>query len=142
MPIGIYKRTKEHNKKISIAKKGKPAWNKGKKMSKEQKIKISSALLGRKLSKEHRLKIGKSEKGEKHFAWKGENASYRAVHSWISKWKGKPKMCEMCGTIKNITYHWANIDHKYRRVLDDYIRLCVKCHRKYDKIRKMEKTNY
>ena len=28
--------------------------------------------------------------------------------------------------------HWANIDHKYRRNLDDWIGLCAKCHRRYD----------
>jgi len=60
MPIGIYKRTKEHNRKISealtgrhlseetkrkvsLGKKGCIAWNKGIPMSKEQKKKVSEA---------------------------------------------------------------------------------------------------
>lgn len=29
-------------------------------------------------------------------------------------------------------YQWANKDHKYRRVLEDYMRLCASCHQKYD----------
>lgn len=37
------------------------------------------------------------------------------------------------GINKKQMYHWANIDHKYRRLLDDYISMCVSCHRQYDK---------
>lgn len=60
-----------------------------------------------------------------------ENPGYSAVHKWVAKWKIKPDSCEGCGRTK-CRIEWANIDHKYRRILDDYIPLCVRCHNKFD----------
>ena len=71
--------------------------------------------------------------GERHGMWKGDKVGYSGLHYWVSRWKGRPKKCEQCGTIKAKRYEWANIDHKYSRVLDDYIRMCTPCHRKYDR---------
>ena len=76
--------------------------------------------------------------GNKNWLWKGEGVSYAGMHKWVTQWKGSPKYCENCGVLgkkngKVWSIHWANIDHKYRRVLDDYIALCVKCHRGYDR---------
>jgi len=77
--------------------------------------------------------IYKNKKGETaHHFWKGNNAKPRAVHRWIERWKGKPNECEMCGKTEGKRFEWANIDHKYRRVLDDFIRMCTSCHRNYD----------
>ena len=70
--------------------------------------------------------------------WKGENASLKAKHQWVSLKKGRPKKCEICATTKAKKYEWANTDHKYRRVLGNYIRLCTSCHRNYD----IENNNY
>ena len=69
--------------------------------------------------------------------WKGEDASYSAKHSWITRRKGSPEQCLHCGSVgKKIqnrwNIDWANIDHKYRRNLGDYIPLCKQCHTKYD----------
>jgi hypothetical protein len=68
--------------------------------------------------------------GEKSNAWKGNSTCYPAKHCWIKKHKIKPKCCPKCGSIKNL--EWANIDHKYKRNLNDYICLCAKCHYKHD----------
>ncbi len=66
--------------------------------------------------------------------WKGDKVGYHGIHKWVVRWKGKPQICENCGKNGNKQrMHWANIDHKYRRVLDDYIRLCPQCHADYDK---------
>ena len=71
---------------------------------------------------------------EKHPQWKGDAVGYRSIHHWVTRWKPKTNTCEICGIEKSgHQMHWANIDHKYRRVLDDYIRLCPKCHKNYDK---------
>ena len=78
------------------------------------------------------LKNNELLKGEKHYYWKGEKASYSAVHHWIKRWKGKPDHCEICGRSDKTRYNWANIDHTYRRILDEYMSVCVPCHRKYD----------
>lgn len=62
-----------------------------------------------------------------------ENPSYMAIHSWVRNHKGKPKKCKDCGITSDIIrLHWANIDHKYKRNLDDYMAMCPKCHKKHD----------
>lgn len=71
---------------------------------------------------------------EKNHNWKGDKAGYWAIHKWVVKEKGNPDTCEHCkksGLHRN-QIHWANINHKYRRRLEDFIRLCQSCHRKYD----------
>ena len=65
--------------------------------------------------------------------WKGENASYEAIHAWVRRHRGKPQQCEHCGTTEKRMYHWANKSHEYKRDLNDWIRLCRPCHSKYDK---------
>jgi hypothetical protein len=70
--------------------------------------------------------------------WKGEKVSYVGLHAWIRRKKGTPRKCELCGTIKAKKYEWANIDHKYKRDVNDYFRCCTSCHRTYD----MEKNGY
>ena len=84
-------------------------------------------------TKESRIKFSEKMGDEKHPKWKGEKAGKGAKHAWIKRNKGEPKECEHCGSrSKKKTYDWANIDHKYRRVLEEYLRLCRSCHRKYD----------
>lgn len=71
-------------------------------------------------------------KGDSHHQWKGDAVGYDAVHSWIKREMGKPSFCELCKTTSARRFEWANKDHKYRRKIEDYIRLCTSCHRKYD----------
>lgn len=73
--------------------------------------------------------------GKDNHEWQGDNVSYRCLHGWVQKWKGKAIYCQNCGKQwdKPRSIQWANIDHKYRRVLEDYISLCIKCHANYDK---------
>lgn len=101
------KRTDEQRKRISVALKGHTSWMKG-----------LSGLYTE----------------EKSFAWKGNDVGYGGVHMWVKKWLGKPNKCSVCGKVGyGRQMHWANKDHKYRRDLTDWLRLCVECHRKYDK---------
>lgn len=69
---------------------------------------------------------------EKNPQWKGNDAGYIAIHTWVRKWKGKHIKCEICGVTTCKKFEWANIDHTYRRVLEDYISMCCSCHKKYD----------
>lgn len=78
-------------------------------------------------------KSGRPPIGEKNWNWKGDDVSYQALHTWVRKYKGTPKKCEHCGRVDKKKYEWANIDHSYKRNLDDWIRLCTSCHRKFDK---------
>ena len=63
--------------------------------------------------------------------FKGENVGYDALHDWVNRHKGKATCCVFCGVGGRI--EWANKSHQYHRDLDDWISLCVKCHRNYDK---------
>lgn len=68
--------------------------------------------------------------------WKGNEASYAALHYRVSNQKGRPSKCEVCGTTDdNKTYDWACVgDYKN---IDDYRRMCRSCHRQHDnKIRR------
>lgn len=73
--------------------------------------------------------------GEKSPNWIGDKIGYRGLHNWIEKERGKPHYCEHCkkDNLSHRQYNWANVSGKYKRTVSDWIRLCVKCHKKYDK---------
>lgn len=123
---------------------------KGHKLSKKSKEKIGRANMGHipwnkglhiNLNPEGGFKKGQAKpknaytfpEGLKHPNWKGDNAGKEAMHLWVHRHKGNPSQCSICGMVgNNYQIHWANIDHTYKRNLDDYIALCVSCHKKYD----------
>ena len=72
-----------------------------------------------------------SPKGKDHPNWKGDKASYSAIHKWVARNKPKPKYCSKCG--KKGRLELANISGKYKREINDYKWLCIKCHRDMDK---------
>jgi len=74
----------------------------------------------------------KGLRDEQTNGWKGSEVGYDGVHDWVERHLGKPKKCAFCGTTKEKVYQWSNKDHKYKRRLSDYQRLCVKCHHRYD----------
>jgi hypothetical protein len=116
------------------------------------------AWLGKRLSNEHRQKISDSHKiigmgppaeyrarAEKHPCWTGDDVTYNALHKWVRKYRGKSKICADCGKkgeFKNgkWTIQWANLSKKYKRDLEDFVGLCIFCHRKYDKKEKSMPT--
>jgi hypothetical protein len=128
----------------------------GSKLSEEVKKKISNSKIGFKHSEETKEKIGTKNRGriktieeieknrlsqlkrkafgKKSSSWKGNLASYASIHIWVARHLGYKKECCICHTTKNTIYDWANIDHKYKRNLKYYIRLCRKCHEKFDKV--------
>lgn len=120
---------------------------KGRKFSKSTLQKMSAAKKGRKfpamsrakkgikLSTEHRLKVIKTLAiglNEKHPLWKGDNVGYTGLHQWVRRKLGTPSRCEFCFTEEKRRYQWANISRKYKRDLNDWIRLCPSCHKKWD----------
>ena len=115
MPKGVYVRTK-------------PSYWLGKK-----KPYMAAVNKSRKWTSEMRERISESNTGEKSHKWKGDKVGYDALHDWVKRQKGKAKKCEHCGTKTAKRYEWANIDHEYRRNVDDFIELCPKCHRKHDR---------
>lgn len=75
---------------------------------------------------------GRPPDGEKNWNWKGDDVGYQALHAWVRKHKGVPKLCEHCGTVERRKYEWANVSKQYKRDLNDWVRLCTPCHRKFD----------
>lgn len=127
------KHTEETKEKLSKANMGKQSFL-GKKHTEETKRLMSRKKIGGKLTDEWKQKIKESsKKGKDSPHWK-ERPTYDAIHMWVKKYKGLAKECSRCGKNREETVlHWANIDHKYNRNLEDYICLCVKCHWEYDK---------
>ena len=72
--------------------------------------------------------------GDNHFAWKGEKVSYRNLHKWVERILGKPHNCEECknSSLRHRQYNWSNISGNYKRIISDWRRLCMKCHKAFD----------
>lgn len=73
-------------------------------------------------------------RGQNHKSWKGEEVGYRGLHYWLKRQLGIPQKCCVCGKKRTSpkSIQWANIDHKYRRIVSDYVPMCASCHKKYD----------
>lgn len=76
--------------------------------------------------------LHKINKGSRHGNWRGNSVKFGALHDWVRRWKKMPTICNKCRA-PNKKLTWANIDHKYRRKLEDFIALCYKCHQQFDK---------
>ena len=145
--------SKEARLKISLGNKGRTAWNKGLTKETDKRVKKYSQghsermkklwVDGKYINRDTSWgKInGERQRGENNPSWKGENAvirkyfngnqyAYIKLHQKINKLKGYPKICEKCNSLNNL--NWANKSHEYKEDLDDWISLCVKCHKKYD----------
>lgn len=84
------------------------------------------------------MKTGKYPRTEKHLGtnhhnYKGDDVSYSGLHYWVSSKLGKPSKCDKCGTADAPRYEWANVSGQYLRELNDWERLCKKCHNDKDK---------
>lgn len=87
----------------------------------------------RTLTEAAKITLNGFKDGPSHPNWVGDKVSYSSLHAWVRQHKGIPQKCEHCGTTKPRKYEWASIDHKYLRDLDNWVRLCTKCHRQMDK---------
>lgn len=86
---------------------------------------------GSQLGKSTQFKKGEG-RGYKNINWKGDKVGYYGLHTWIQRQYGKPQFCEECKTSERRLYHWANISGKYLRDRNDWKRMCVPCHKKFD----------
>jgi hypothetical protein len=118
--------------------------NKGMHWKIKDTSKMRLSRIGKKHTEEAKRKMGKTKIAEKNPEWKGDEAGYSSIHNWVRRWKKIPEYCEFCGKEgkkngRNWNIQQANIDHNYRRVLDDYIALCDSCHKKYDRQNNLNK---
>lgn len=118
--------------------------------TKEAKRRIRKAQLGnrhqlgKKQSEELKTKRGLYNLGSEHHCWKGAEVGYDGLHHWLKRMRGVATKCENPDCIyprKNTRgkimlrpkrYNWANKSHEYKRDLNDWVQLCVSCHKSYD----------
>lgn len=72
----------------------------------------------------------RNRRGSETSAWRGDEASYSAIHKWVNKHFNKPTKCKQCGNDRYID--WANVSGEYKRIESDWIPLCRSCHFYYD----------
>ena len=127
------KMSEETRNKMSMAKLGKPGNARGHKFTSRQLKRLSKAHLGQRAWNTGLKQPQMS--GENHFAWKGDKVGYFALHSWVRRILGTPMKCEFCEreNLSRRSYHWANKSRDYNRDKSDWIRLCAKCHKAYDR---------
>lgn len=133
----------EHCQAISAAKRGRPVAARGP-MPAAQREAISAAKRGQpdRTPPAVRAKIvarNRERVGAAHPAWKGDKVSYKQLHQWLERHRPKTGRCSRCGATPNRT-EWANLSGEYRRDLEDYIELCVSCHRREDRARPKRPT--
>ena len=118
--------------------------------SEETKLAFSIKTKGKVLSEEHKKNIAEGNKNNKSGlingektrfgnygrvgrSWTGTKNEYRSLHKWVENKLGKPCECSQCGVVAyGRQIHWANKSKEYKKVLSDWLRLCAKCHYKYD----------
>lgn len=87
---------------------------------------------GKVVSDETRAKLSASSVGANAGNWKGDEASYRAIHGYLCKHYPKSGVCEECGNTAAKTHYAVIHGHPYTRNCEDYRELCVPCHMRYD----------
>lgn len=96
--------------------------------------KYRKSHLGKKLSRENKENISKAIIGDKNPRWAGNKIGYYGLHTWMRKTFGKANKCELNSIHKSWRYEWALIKGKtYERKRENFIMLCLNCHRSYDK---------
>jgi len=136
MPKGVFPRSLEHCRNISIA-------LRGRKLTIQTRQKLSIIASARKLSEEQKTNIGDALRGEKHWHWKGgvtgviyslrKTREYRHWRDAVLKRDGY--RCRKCGSTKRRldTHHIFPFTEypELRFVVGNGITLCVRCHKKY-----------
>ena len=83
-----------------------------------------------------RAAIKRDQAGPKNHMWKGDNATYQALHLRVGTVRGKPSRCSACEKTEG-RFEWANMTGRYEDPFD-YVRLCARCHRLIDAFRRQE----
>lgn len=83
-----------------------------------------------------RVAAKREQSGPANVAWRGSLAGYQALHLRVEAARGKPSECSRCGKAQlDCRYEWANLTGRYDDI-NDYERMCVSCHRRYDASRR------
>ena len=84
--------------------------------------------------RQHREGRSRQLSGTDHYAWKGDEAGYQALHHRILAARGKADHCEWREQTgcKSRKYEWAHIHGTGAGNPENYISLCKTCHASYD----------
>jgi hypothetical protein len=114
-------------------------------------VRYAAERAGRTLTAEHRAKISDGLRGHvvsdvvaanmseaayrrlRIEGWTGEKSKYGPLHTWVRRNFGTPAKCEHCSTTSAPLFDWANVSGQYLRARSDWVRLCRRCHIKFDK---------
>lgn len=58
--------------------------------------------------------------------------NYNKVHQYIRRNWQPADFCTQCGNTEPRRYEWANVTGVYSKNLEDYLPMCVPCHRSFD----------
>lgn len=76
--------------------------------------------------------IKRNQYGENNLMWKGDSIGYKSAHNRVRSKRGAPDRCTHCGaTSSEKSLEWASVNKRHHDP-NDYIALCVPCHRKWD----------
>jgi 5-methylcytosine-specific restriction endonuclease McrA len=129
----------EVRNKVSNALKGKPSWNKDKRLSEIHCKNLSISHLGNIPSLDTRQKMSLARSGEKHWNWQGGKSFEPYPLGWNRTYKEQIRYrdryrCQLCGvpeiecgqklSVHHIDYNKKNIQ------VDNLISLCRSCHTK------------
>lgn len=78
-----------------------------------------------------RIAAKRDQRGAKNSSWKGDQASYQALHLRLYSTRGRPFPCSVCGTMTAKAYDWANLTGNYQDI-EDFAAMCRSCHWKHD----------
>lgn len=123
MNTGVFKKGHKLTVGVNNPMFGKPAWNRGLKTPREVVEKMIFSKTGVSVNV-----------AESNGLWKGDKASYSAIHKFIRKYHGVASLCrnKLCPK-KSDRYEWAlRKGKKYSRDINDYVELCKHCHMQYD----------
>lgn len=70
--------------------------------------------------------------GAPNRGWRAEwdTLKYSAKHARVREWWGPPTACERCG---GPAVEWANLDHTYRPIREEWAMMCKPCHKTNDR---------
>lgn len=87
---------------------------------------------GKIVSTDTRAKLSAANSGENNYGWRGEEASYRAIHGYLCAHYPKSGICDECSRSTSRTEYALIHGREYTRNREDYRELCRPCHMRYD----------
>ena len=88
--------------------------------------------------------LSKRQVGNNNPMWRGDKVGIDGIHEWLKNNFGKADRCEnpKCEK-KSHYYEWSKLENKsYARRRYNFWRLCLICHKKYDKLYKNIPSNF